>query len=192
MKFPTLASAALAVAMIASPLAAQPWVVDKSHAHVTFEVSHLGFSNTQGVFREFAAEIDFDPENMESASVAFTINAGSVDTFWAKRDEHIRSADFLDVENHPEITFVSKSVSLKGDNVAEVTGDVTMKGVTNEETFTAEMLKLAPSPFNPDKTIAGFVIEGEIDRTKYGVAYGAPAIGVVMPVKLHLEISPAE
>ena len=191
MKFASIASLAAAATLLASPLAAEPWVVDKSHAHVSFEVSHLGFSTTQGVFREFDAQIDFDPENMETASVAFTIQSGSVDTFWEARDKHIRSADFLDADNHPEITFTSKSVRLIDDDTAEVVGDVTIKGVTNEETFTAQLLRLAPSPFNPDKTVAGFVVEGEIDRTKYGVAYGAPAIGVVMPVRVDLEISPA-
>ena len=157
---------------------------------MTFTVDHLGFSLTQGQFRSFDAEVDFDPENMETASVSFTIDASSVDTGWEKRDAHIKAADFLDVANHGVITFVSKSVRLTGENTAEVTGDVTIKGVTNEETFSATLRRLAPSPFNPDVTVAGFVVEGELDRTKYGVAYGAPAIGTVIPIRIDLEISP--
>ena len=188
-----LAFAALGLAaLLAAPVSAEPWKIDKSHATVAFSVDHLGFSLTHGVFREFDAEIDFDPESFETASVSFTIAAASVDTFWEARDEHIRSADFLDVEAHPEITFVSKTVRLTGPDTAEVTGDVTIKGVTREETFAVTMRKLGPSPFNPELTIAGFTVEGELDRTNYGVAYGAPAIGAVMPIRLDLEVSPAD
>ena len=192
MRFPRLAAAAFALsALAAAPLAAAPWVLDKSHAAVTFSVSHLGFSLTQGQFREFDAEIDFDPDNMEAASVSVTIKAASVDTNWPARDKHIRAADFLDVENHEDITFVSKSVRLIDAETAEITGDVTIRGVTNEEVFSAKLLKIGPSPFKPDLTIAGFSIEGEIDRTNYGVKFGAPAIGAVIPVRIDIEISPA-
>lgn len=190
MKFRPFAAAFVAVSFLAAPLAAAPWKLDKSHAHVTFSVEHLGFSITQGQFRKFDAEIDFDPDNIESATVNFTIDAESVDTAWKARDKHVKSKDFLDVKNHPQITFVSKSVRLTGENTADVIGDVTIKGVTNEETFQATLRRIAPSPFNPDQMIAGFAVEGEIDRTKYGVSYGAPAIGTVIPIRLDVEISP--
>ena len=184
-----LAAAALSAAA-ALPLAAEPYEIDKSHAHVMFSVDHLGFSAVHGQFREFDAEIDFDPENVEAAKVNFVIEAASVETFWDKRDAHIRGADFLDVENHPQITFVSKEVRLTSADTAEVVGDVTIRGVTNEETFQVRLNKIGPSPFNKSQTIAGFTIEGEIDRTKYGIGYGAPAIGTVLPVRLDLEASP--
>jgi polyisoprenoid-binding protein YceI len=194
MRFTSLAAAsALAVAAalpLAAPVAAEPYVVDKSHAAVTFRVSHLGFADTHGVFRNFDAEIDFDPEAIEEASVSFTIDAASVDTFWAARDEHIRAADFLDVANHPEITFVSKEVRLISANEAELVGDVTIRGVTNEEVFTVVLNRMGPSPFNRDQTIAGFTVTGEIDRTDYGIDYAAPAIGTVMPIRIDLEASP--
>lgn len=184
------AFAATAAAASAAPLAAAPWIMDKSHAAVTFSVDHLGFSLVQGEFHEFDAVIDFDPDQIESSSVSFTIKAASADTNWEARDKHMRSPDFLDVETHPDITFVSKSVRLTGENTAEVVGDVTIKGVTHEETFEATLRKIGPSPFNPDQTIAGLAVSGEIDRTKYDVAYGAPAIGVVIPVRIDLEMSP--
>jgi polyisoprenoid-binding protein YceI len=110
---------------------------------------------------------------------------------WDKRDEHIRGADFLDVENHPEIIFESTAIELVSEDMAEVTGDVTIKGVTNEETFTVKLNRLGPSPFNEEQTIAGFTITGEIDRTDYGVSYAAPAVGVVMPIRIDMEASPA-
>ncbi|MGB0928999.1 MAG: YceI family protein [Pikeienuella sp.] len=170
---------------------AEPWKLDKSHTSVTFSVEHLGFSLTQGMFREFDANIDFDPDNIESASVEFSIVAESVDTNWPARDNHVRSKDFLDAANHKNLTFKSTKVRLTGSDTAEVTGDFTMRGETHEEVFTAKLKRIGPSPFNPSQTVAGFVIEGELDRTKYGVAYGAPAIGGVVPFRIDMEISPA-
>ncbi|MEM7546423.1 MAG: YceI family protein [Pseudomonadota bacterium] len=191
MRFPKIAAIAAIAALIAAPLSAAPWKVDKSHAHVTFSVSHLGFSTTQGQFREFDAEIDFDPDNIEAATVSLTINAESIDTNWPARDKHVKSKDFLHVSEHPEITFVSRTVRLTGENTAEVTGDLTIRGVTHEEVFQAKLERIGPSPFNPDQQVAGFVIEGEVDRTKYDMTYGAPAIGTVIPLRVDVEISPA-
>lgn len=189
MRFPALPAFA-AAALLATPLAAEPWVIDKSHASVGFSVDHLGFSLVNGVFRDFDAKIDFDPENMEQASVEFTISAASVDTLWEERDKHIRGADFLDVETYPEIAFVSKSVRLTGPDTAEVVGDVTIKDETREETFVATLRRIGPSPFNPELEIAGFEVVGEIDRTEYGIGFGAPAIGAAMPIRIIAEISP--
>ena len=183
--------AALLAAGLAAPALAEPHVLDKSHAHVKFAVDHLGFSTVHGQFREFDAEIDFDPENVEAARVRFVIQAASVDTLWAKRDEHIRGADFFDVANHPEIVFESTSVRKTGDDTAEVTGTLTLRGVSREVTFEARLNKLGPSPFDASRTIAGFTIEGEIDRTEFGVSYAAPAIGAVIPIRVELEMSPA-
>ncbi|MEL6219402.1 MAG: YceI family protein [Pseudomonadota bacterium] len=184
------AALALAVATAGSAVA-EPYVLDKSHAHVKFSVDHLGFSLTHGQFREFDAEIDFDPEAVETSSVRFVIEAASVDTFWAKRDEHIRSKDFFDVENHPQITFASTAITPTGAETADITGNLTIRGVTQEVTLAATLNKLGPSPFNPEKTVAGFAVTGEIDRTTFGITYAAPAVGTIIPVEIHLEMSPA-
>ncbi|MFK7943829.1 MAG: YceI family protein [Paracoccaceae bacterium] len=188
------ASLALAGALLlATPLAAlsAPFTLDKSHAHVTFSVGHLGFSTVHGQFRKFDANIVFDPENVEATQVNFVIDAASVETFWEARDKHIRGKDFLDVANHPEITFVTTSVKPTGTDTADVTGDLTMRGVTQPVIFQATLNKMGPSPFNPNQTIAGFTVTGEIDRTKYGVSYAAPAVSSIIPVKIELEMSPA-
>ncbi|MEL6427158.1 MAG: YceI family protein [Pseudomonadota bacterium] len=188
-----LRSTVLAAALITAPFAAtaSAWTLDKSHAHITFSVSHLGFSDTQGAFREFEADITFDPEDISATEVSVTIDASSVDTFWEARDAHIRRADMLDVENHPTITFVSTGVEQTGDNTAVVTGDMTLLGETREVTFDAVLNNLGPNPFNPEKTIAGFTLNGEIDRTEFGMGFGAPAIGTVIPVTINIEMSPA-
>ena len=190
MRFAAIAlSAAL---MLGAPAAwAAPYTLDKSHAHVTFQVGHLGFSTVHGQFRKFDATIDFDPSNVEATQVSFTIDAASVDTLWDARDEHIRGKDFLDVTNHPNITFVSTSVKPTGAETAEIMGDLTIRGVTKPVTFQATLNKIGPSPFNPNQTIAGFTVTGQIDRTQYGVNYAAPAVSAIIRIVVDLEMSPA-
>ena len=183
--------AAVAIAALPLTAGAAPYVLDKSHAHVTFSVSHLGFSSVHGQFRKFDAEIEFDPGNVEATRVNFTIDAASVDTFWEARDKHVRSKDFLDVKNHPQITFASTGVVPTGAETAEITGDLTIRGKTLPVTFDAKLNKLGPSPFNPNQTIAGFTVTGEIDRTKWGVSYAAPAVSAIIPIRIELEMSPA-
>ena len=177
----------------AAPMAAlaEPYTLDKSHAHVTFEVGHLGFSTVHGQFRTFDASVDFDPGNVEATKVNFVIEAASVDTLWDARDKHIRGGDFLDVENFPEIVFVTTSVAPTGTDTADVTGNLTIKGVTKELTLQAKLNKLGPSPFNPKQTIAGFTVTGQIDRTEYGINYAAPAVSAIIPIRLDLELSPS-
>ncbi|MEM6489602.1 MAG: YceI family protein [Pseudomonadota bacterium] len=171
---------------------AEPQVLDKSHTTVRFEVSHLGYSTTHGVFREVDAEISFDPEAVEETQVSFTIQTASVDTFWAARDDHLRKADFFNVAEFPTITFTSTAVTPTGSDTATVEGDLTMLGITKPVTFEAKLNKIAPSPFNPNKVVAGFTVTGEIDRTEFGMGYGAPAISAVIPFQVDLEMSPAQ
>ena len=189
-------SAAALAAMLAlgaaAPAVAAPWVIDRSHAAVTFEVDHLGFSAVHGIFREFDARIDFDPEAVEETRLSVVIDAASVDTFWAARDEHIRGEDFFDVANHPEIVFESTSVTPTGAETADVTGELTMIGETREVTFEAVLNRIGPSPFDPERTIAGFTVTGEIDRTDWGMDDAAPAVGAAIPIRVDLEMSPAE
>ncbi|MEM8788003.1 MAG: YceI family protein [Pseudomonadota bacterium] len=188
-----LRTLAFAAALAATPFAvsAFEWELDKSHTQILFSVDHLGFSTTNGAFREFDATVNLNPENIEAASVEFVIQTESIDTFWEARDEHVRGSDFLDVANHPEITFVSTAIEQTGDNTATVTGDLTIRGVTQEMTFEAELRKLGPNPFDATRQIAGFHLAGEIDRTEFGVDHFAPAVGAVVPFTVDLELGAA-
>jgi polyisoprenoid-binding protein YceI len=164
-----------AVAVAPLPALAE-WTIDPAHTSVSFEVSHLGFSTVTGFFRELEGEVSFDPENLDATEVSVKIDAASVDTLWAARDEHVRSGDFLDVENHPEITFVSTGV--------EVTGEE-----TNPVSFDAVLNQIGENPFDPEQRIAGFTLAGEIDRTEFGVDFGAPVISAVLPVTINVELT---
>lgn len=183
----TFLAAALAFGAV-GPASAQPYELDKSHTAITFTVDHLGYSLTHGFFTEFDAEIDYDEENPENSSVVFTIDAASVNTLWAKRDEHVRNKDFLDVENYPEIVFRSTAIEMTGDDTAKLTGDLTILGQTHEEVFDVTLRKTAPSPFDKTKIISGFNAKTVVDRTKYGISYAAPVVGTEIPVSVELEI----
>lgn len=180
----------LAALALTAPLSAsaQDWAIDPSHTSILFEVDHLGFSTVKGTFREFDAEVTFDPDNVAATTVTFTVDAASVDTFWAARDEHVRTADFLDVANHPEITFVSKSVTLDGDTAATVVGDLTIRGITQEITLEGTLNQIGENPFVPGQEIAGFTLTGEIDRTAFGIDLFAPVIGAVLPLTINVEL----
>lgn len=191
MKFHSLALAAALALGAVLPAAAEPHVIDKSHASITFQVDHLGFSTVHGQFREFDAQIDFDPAKVEETRLRFVIRAESVDTGWGPRDDHLRTDTFFDVENHPDIVFESSSVTPTGGDTAKVSGTLTMRGVSLPVTFEARLNKLGPSPFDPSKTVAGFTVTGEIDRTQFGIDYAAPAVSAVIAVRIDLEMSPA-
>ena len=122
MRIQMLSAAALGLVLAGPALAEpEPYVVDKSHAFVTFTVDHLGFSEVQGMFQEFDADIRLDPEAVETSSVRFVIDAASINTFWPERDKHIRGEDFLHVAEYPEIVFESTDITPTGGDTADVT-----------------------------------------------------------------------
>jgi polyisoprenoid-binding protein YceI len=189
-----LAAAALVTASLAPAAQAEPvpYTLDRSHTAVTFTVDHLGYSLTHGFFTKFDADILYDPEEPETSSVTFTIDAASINTLWEARDAHVRGSDFLNVEDHAEIVFKSKEIEMTGEDTARLTGDLTILDKTNEETFDVLLRKSAPSPLPAQKgrVISGFSITGEIDRTDYGVTHAVGAVGTVLPVTIELEIYP--
>ncbi|SFI50407.1 YceI family protein [Albimonas pacifica] len=184
-----LSAAALASpAVLASdlPAAAEPWIMDREKTAVTFSLEHIGFSLVEGRFRDFDAAIDFDPVAQTASSVSFSIAAKSIDTDWGARDDFIRGDDMLDVEAHPRITFVSSDVRMLSDTEATVTGLVTIKGVSREETFDVVLNGMSPSTEDPGVTLAAFTVTGEVDRSDYGVSAFAPAVATTMALRVDI------
>ncbi|MEM7239366.1 MAG: YceI family protein [Pseudomonadota bacterium] len=194
MRHPVAAAAAILLVSqaLAQPASAAPYALDRSHAHVTFTVDHLGFSTVHGQFREFEAEIEFVPDRVEDSKVRFVIQTDSVDTFWPERDKHLRSKDFFNSDQFPEILFESTAIVPNGADTAKVTGNLEMVGETREVTLDVKLNRMGPSPFDPSKTIAGFEVTGVIDRSQFGINFAAPAVGVMIPIRIDLEISPEE
>jgi len=187
----SLAALAFLAAMV-QPLAApaEPYAIDKSHAFVTFEADHLGFSTVHGQFLDFDAEIDFDPSNVEATQVRFVIRTASVETYSKARDDQLRSPAFFASDRWPDMVFRSTSVRPTGADTAEIVGELTIRDVTLPIMLESRLNRIGPSPFFPDITVAGFTVSGVIDRTKWGMTFGAPAIGAEIPIRIDLEMSP--
>jgi polyisoprenoid-binding protein YceI len=144
--------------------------IDKSHSEAIFQVRHL-VTKVRGRFTDFEGAIDFNDANPEQSSVHFTINATSIDTAEPDRDKHLRSADFFDIEQHPQITFRSKRIAKRGSETYDVTGDLTIHGVTKEVVLPVAHLGKAKDPWGNDRI--GFEAETTLNRKDYGLTWNA-------------------
>jgi polyisoprenoid-binding protein YceI len=145
-------------------------------------------STVRAGFKNITGTIDFDPENIEAASVDATINVSEMtSTGLPDRDNHLKSADFLDAENFPTITFKSKSVEKTGKNRATITGDLTIRGVTREIKLDAEFLGQVVSPYG--QTVAGFEATTQINREDFGLTWNMMVEGGGVLVGKDIKIS---
>lgn len=145
------------------------WVLDPAHSEITFRVKHLMISNVKGEFRKVSAEIIGN--DLSTASIRASIDAASISTNEGDRDNHLRSADFFDVENHPELTFEGTSfVKLDDDNYA-LKGKLTIKGISKEVAFEVEFGGIGKDPWGNEK--AGFSLQGKINRKDWGLNWNA-------------------
>lgn len=175
-------------------MAKAKWVLDPTHSGVEFSVRHMMFAKVKGSFNKFDAQIEADPEDLTTASISFTVDTASVDTNNDDRDAHLRSADFFDVENYPQISFTATKIEKSGDDEYKVTGDVTMRGVTRSETFDVSYGGSGKDPWGNEK--AGFSVSGSIKRSEYGLTWNAALEtgGVLVgdDIKISLEIQAAK
>jgi polyisoprenoid-binding protein YceI len=161
-----LAAIGACVAVASPALAADTYQFDKSHTTVGFQVRHV-VTNVGGKFQDFVGTIKVDRARPESSSVEFTIQAASINTNEPKRDEHLKSADFFDVANQPTITFKSTSVKATGKDTYEVTGNLTLRGVTKQITLPVTFLGEGKDPWGNEKM--GFEIATTLNRKDYGI-----------------------
>jgi polyisoprenoid-binding protein YceI len=146
----------------------EPWTFEPAHTHIGFSVRHLGLTDTPGIFRRFNAQLAFDERNLEASSVSFEIDAVSIDTAFDIRDEHLRGADWLDVNTHPKIVFVSRFVRSSEDSQYVIEGDLTIRGVTLPTAFDATLIDRAVNPWTLTPVI-GFEARANISRSAYGM-----------------------
>lgn len=165
-------------------LAADNYTIDPSHTYPHFRISHLGFSTLQGRFNTTKGKLTIDRKN-NTGSVEIVIDASSIDTAHKKRDDHLRSNDFLNVAEFPEITFKSTKVTLKGDK-ADVEGNLTIMGVSKPVKLMVSRISCGKHPFNK-KDVCGFDATANIKRSDFGVKYGLPAIGDEMELIIEAE-----
>jgi polyisoprenoid-binding protein YceI len=156
--------------MSATAVAVKTLAIDKTHSEAIFQVRHL-VTKVRGRFTDIGGSIAFEESSPEQSAVTFTIQAASIDTGTPDRDAHLRSEDFFDVEKHPVITFASTAIKPRGGNDYDVTGDLTMRGVTKRITLPVTFLGKAKDPWGHEKV--GFETETTINRKDYGLTWNA-------------------
>lgn len=176
----------------ATPTAASvsTWTIDPAHSVVELAVKHMMFSTVKGRFAGVAGTIVLDEANLGASSVNAEIDASSIDTGEPQRDGHLRSADFLDVESFPTITFRSTDVVPQGSSRFILVGDLTIRGVTQEVSLEAELVGKGTDPWGGQR--AGFAATTALNRKEFGLTWNqaleAGGVLVSDQVKISLEI----
>lgn len=166
----------------------QTWQIDSAHSGIHFAVRHLVIAKVRGQFSRWTGALEAPDGDLDRAVARVTIDASSIDTGVADRDAHLRSADFLDVETHPEITFESRRVEPAGDARLRLVGDLTLRGVTREVTLEVESAGIAKDPWGNVR--AGFTARTAIDRKDFGLTWNQALEtgGVVVADRVEIEV----
>lgn len=172
------------LAVSAVGVAADSYTIDPTHTYPNFTINHLGFSTLHGRFGKTSGKLTLD-RAQSTGSVDVVIDAASVDTGFAKRDKHLRSPDFFNVVEFPEITFKSTKVRFQGKG-ALVEGDLTIKGVTRSVTLNVASINCGVHPFNK-KQVCGFDAKTTIKRSDFGIEYALPAVGDEVELDIEIE-----
>lgn len=169
-----------------------PWQIDPAHSAIQFSVRHMMIATVRGEFHDFEGTIDYDEENPENTTVHVEIDAASIDTRTEDRDEHLRSPDFLHVEEYPTITFDSKRVKLLDEENARLVGDLTIRGETQEVVLDVEFQGLAKSPWG--QVVAGFSASTSFSRKEWALTWnqaletGGVLVGDKVKVDIEVEL----
>ncbi len=167
-------------------LAADTYVLDQNHVNIVWHANHFGFSNPSGRFGIVDGTVTLDEAAPEKSNVEVTIDVGGLVTGIAKFDEHLKSADFLDVEKYPHAVFKSTLVELTGKDSARVTGDLTLHGVSKPVVMEVKLNKLDMHPMVKKKT-AGFTAHTIIKRSDFGIDQHIPAVSDEVTIDIEAE-----
>ena len=147
------------------------WVIDPSHSEIQFKVKHLMITNVTGNFKKFSSSLQTEDEDFSKAVVSFSADIDSISTGDENRDGHLKSPDFFDAANHPQLKFVSTEVTAKGDGAFELSGDLTIRETTKNIKLDVEFGGVVKDPWGNVK--AGFTINGKIKRKEFGLTWDA-------------------
>ena len=189
-----LSSIAFATSLLALPALAEPteWTIDPAHSTIGFTVSHMVVSEVDGKFKAYTGKALLDEADLTKSTVEFSADAGSIDTSDAKRDEHLRSPDFLDAAKFPKLTFTSTKISKAGKGY-KLKGNLTIHGVTKEVTLDATVSAAVKNPWG--KLVRAVKITGKVKRGDYGLNWnktldqGGLLIGDDVALNLKLELN---
>ena len=149
------------------------WIVDPDHSVAAFSIRHMMIANVRGQFNKIAGSIYFDPPDIDNSSVELTIDVSGIFTGIQKRDDHLRSPDFFDVDKYPVISFKSFQIKSVHGNNAEATGDLTIRGITRQIIVPVEFSGPVKDPFG-DGLSMGFAVSATINREEYGIMWNQP------------------
>ena len=146
------------------------WAIDQVHSEITFRVKHLMIAYVKGAFKKFDASIYTTAKDFITAEIDLWIDPSTITTGDARRDEHLKGADFFDVQNHKQITFTSSTIGKPGENGnRELWGELTMKGVTKKIKLNVEFGGILNDPWGNER--AGFTVTGKINRSDWGLTW---------------------
>jgi polyisoprenoid-binding protein YceI len=163
------------------------YVLDKSHGYITFTYNHLGFSTPHVGFRSFDVSLDLDSANIENSKVAVMIDATSVDSRVDVFNGHLNGEDFFDTANYPQITFTGTDITSTGGNTFDITGDLTIKGITKSVTLNATLQKADMHPMRKVASI-GVTADGTLSRSEFDLSRGVPNIGDEVTLHISVEL----
>ena len=172
-------------------MAQQKWIIDLTHSEVHFKVKHLMITNVTGSFNNFQVEVTTEEEYFTKSTIHFTAEVDSLSTGNSQRDQHLKSPDFFDISNFPQLKFNATELKkVNGNESYQLTGDLTIKNITKSIVLNVEFGGIAVDPYGNTK--AGFSIDGKINRKDFGLAWNAftEAGGIVVAdeVKIICEI----
>jgi polyisoprenoid-binding protein YceI len=175
MRIKTLAAAAMAFGFASAGHAAD-YKIDPTHTHVLFMVDHLGFSKMIGLFKETSGTFSFDPAHVDASKLNVVIKTASLDSQFGPRDNDLKGADWFNVTEFPEMTFVGTSYTKKDDKTGKITGNLTLRGVTKPVTLDVTVNKVGQRATDKAEA-AGFSAHGSLKRSDFGMKTFLPYIG---------------
>lgn len=150
-------------------MATTKWVLDQTHSELQFKVKHMMVSTVTGSFSKFNGTVETSGNDITTAKVHFTADVSSISTNNEQRDQHLRSGDFFDTDNHPQITFDSTRVEKNGEDSYKVFGTLSMRGVSKEVSFLVDHGGIMQDPWGNTRT--GFSVSGKVNRRDFGVSF---------------------
>jgi polyisoprenoid-binding protein YceI len=152
-------------------MATKKWILDASHSDVQFKVKHLMITTVNGSFTTFSGSVETEDNDISTAKVQFSADVNSISTNNEQRDAHLKNGDFFDAENHPKLSFTSSRLEKVSDDDYKLYGTLTMRGVSKQIALNVEFGGIITDPWG--NTRSGFTVTGKVNRTDFGVSFGA-------------------
>jgi polyisoprenoid-binding protein YceI len=180
----------IALPLCTAPAFAAPvaYELKKDHTDISFKISHAGFTMKHGSFADITGSLNFDADHLDAGSVEVTVAINSILTNHVKRDHDLQGPNFLDAVQYPTMRFASTKVVQTGTDKLDVTGTLTLHGVSKPLTLHASINRIGPSPFGNAQTV-GFSATGSLNRSDYGIKAALPMIGDEVAIDIDAEFA---